>query len=201
MNIIQKFGFTAAVAAIIVTGGCSSDGANLPALSASPSVDDSYVLGAGDKLQIALYNASVGTDHTGPAANGADEFVVSEDGSVDAPLIGPTPASGKTVDQLKQEITTKLSQGYLKDPKIGVSLVTYRPFFIVGEVNHPGSYPCSARSRVLSAVALAGGYTYRANEDFAIVERRQGDKIVTGRVSPDTPILPDDVVRITQRYF
>jgi polysaccharide export outer membrane protein len=202
MNIIKQFGFVTATAALFATGGCAPDGANLPPLSSTAAIDGSYVLGAGDRLAIELYGTNTGVEPaSGPAATGVEQFVISEDGSVDAPLIGALPASGLTVDQLKTEITAKLSQGYLKDPKVGVSLITYRPFYIVGEVNHPGSYPCNARSRILSAVALAGGYTYRANEDFAIIERRQGDKIITGRVAPDTAILPDDVIRITQRYF
>jgi polysaccharide export outer membrane protein len=201
MNIIRTLGLATAASAILATAACAPDGAGLPPLSSSATIDDSYVLDAGDKLQITLYDASVGTDRAGAAASGADQFVVSENGEIEAPFIGSLPARGKTVDQLKQEIIAKLSQGYVKDPKIGVSMVTYRPFFIVGEVNHPGSYPCTARSRTLSAVALAGGYTYRANEEFAIVERRKGDQIITGRVGPNTPILPDDVIRITQRYF
>ncbi|MDB5395608.1 MAG: polysaccharide biosynthesis [Rhodospirillales bacterium] len=201
MNIMLHFGFATATAAILVVGGCTSDGAHLPALAESSTLDDSYVLGAGDRLQIELYDMNTGVERPGPAGNGADQFVVSENGTIEAPLIGSLPAAGLTVDQLKREIIAKLSEGYLKDPKIGVTMVTYRPFYIVGEVNHPGSYPCTARSRTVSAVALAGGYTYRANEEFAIIERRQGDKIVTGRAGPDTTILPDDVIRITQRYF
>ena len=201
MNIMLHFGFATATVAILVAGGCASDGAHLPPIAEAATLDESYLLGAGDKLQIALYGMNTGAERPGAAGNDADQFVVSENGTIEAPLIGSLPASGLTVDQLKQEITAKLSQGYLKDPKVGVSMVTYRPFYIVGEVNKPGSYPCTARSRTVSAVALAGGYTYRANEEFAIVERRQGDKIVKGRAGPDTAILPDDVIRITQRYF
>ncbi len=198
MNNTLRYG--SIVGIMLLIAGCASDGAGLPPLSSSATLDDSYVLGAGDKLQIALYDANLGTDR--PAVgNGGEQFTVSESGSVDAPMIGAVPAAGLTVDQLKEQITAKLAQGYLKHPKVGVELVTYRPFYIVGEVNHPGAYPCTARSRVLSAVAIAGGYTYRANEDFAVVERKQGDKIVSGRVGPDTAILPDDVIRITQRYF
>jgi len=201
MNIFRTLGLATAASALLATAACAPDGASLPQLSSTATIDDSYVLDAGDKLQITLYDATGGADRAGAAANGTDQFVVSENGEIDAPFIGPVPARGKTVDELKKEIITKLSQGYVKDPKVGVSMVTYRPFFIVGEVNRPGSYPCSARSRTLSAVALAGGYTYRANEEFAIVERRKGDTIITGRVGPNTPILPDDVIRVTQRYF
>ncbi len=201
MNIFRTLGLATAASALLATAACAPDGASLPTLSSSATIDDSYVLDAGDKLQITLYDASVGADRSGTPASGADQFVVSENGDIEAPMVGSVPARGKTVDELKQDLVAKLSQGYVKDPKVGVSMVTYRPFYIVGEVNHPGAYPCTARSRTLSAVALAGGYTYRANEEFAIVERRKGDQIITGRVGPNTPILPDDVIRVTQRYF
>jgi polysaccharide biosynthesis/export protein len=180
--------------------GCAPKGSDLPALSQSQSPGSSYILGAGDRLQITLYGTPQGDRQTvGPDGTGATE--VSEAGTADAPMIGSVPATGLTIDQLKREITAKLADGYIKDPKVAVNILTYRPFYIVGEINHPGSYPCTARSRVLSAVATAGGFTYRANEEFVVVERKEGDKIVSGRLDPDATILPDDVIRVTQRYY
>src|ERR1700754_2783649 len=152
MNIFRILGLATAASALLATAACSPDGASLPPLSSTATIDDSYVLDAGDKLQITLLEAVPSADRTSASANGADQFVVSENGDIEAPFIGSVPARGKTVDELKAEIVAKLSQGYVKDPKVSVSMVTYRPFFIVGEVNHPGSYPCSARSRTLSAV-------------------------------------------------
>lgn len=179
--------------------GCASSGADLPPLPAATKLSDVYVLGAGDKLRIVLY----GGDPTNARAGGdaANQFVVSDTGTVDAPYIGETAAAGLTVDQLKRNITAKLADGYVKDPKVGIDIVVTRPFFIVGEVNHPGAYPCTTGSRLVSAVAVAGGYTYRANEDFAVVERKQGDRVVKGRAAPDTPILPDDVIHVPERYY
>jgi polysaccharide export outer membrane protein len=150
-------------------------------------------------LRIVLYNGDPTNTRTGGEA--ANQYVISDTGMVDAPYIGQVEAAGLTVDQLKQNITAKLADGYVKDPKVGIDIVVSRPFYIVGEVNHPGAYPCTTGSRLVSAVAIAGGYTYRANEDFAVVERKQGDRIVTGRAAPDTPILPDDVIHIPERYY
>jgi len=179
--------------------GCASTGADLPQLPAATKLSDVYVLGAGDKLRIVLY----GGDPTAarPEGEAANQYVISDTGTVGAPYIGEIAAAGLTVDQLKRNITAKLADGYVKDPKVGIDIVVSRPFYIVGEVNHPGAYPCTTGSRLVSAVALAGGYTYRANEDFAVVERKQGDRIVTGRAAPDTPILPDDVIHVPERYY
>ncbi len=188
------------IASILATG-CAPRGSDMAVLDTPTSLDSSYRLGPGDKLEIVIYGTGDATNHVGGPGDGLGQYVVSETGTVDAPLIGAVTASGLTVDQLKRQITEKLAQGYIKDPKVGLNVLAYRPFYIVGEVNHPGSYPCTAKSRVISAVATAGGYTYRAAEDFAIIERRQGDKIVTGRVGPDAQVLPDDVIRISERYY
>jgi polysaccharide export outer membrane protein len=197
--------FDKTIAILCVTGGallagCAPKGSELPVLSQTPSINSSYVLGPGDRLQISLYGGPQSERQpTGADAMGPTD--VSEAGTVDAPMIGSVHAAGLTIDDLKREITTKLADGYVKDPKVAVNILSYRPFYIVGEVNHPGSYPCTAKSRVLSAVATAGGFTYRANEDFVVVERKEGEKIVTGRLDPDAAILPDDVIRVTQRYY
>ena len=180
--------------------GCAPKGSDLPALSQTSTMNSSYVLGAGDRLQITLYGAPQ-LERQGLSADGSGPTEVSEAGTVDAPMIGAVPAAGLTIDQLKKEITAKIADGYVRDPKVSVNILTYRPFYIVGEVNRPGSYPCTAKSRVLSAVATAGGFTYRANEEFVVVERRDGDKIITGRLDPDAAIMPDDVIRVTQRYY
>lgn len=193
----------ATIVALALTAGCAPRGSDMAALETPSSLNSSYILGTGDRLEIVVYGTNTGDVAVRPngAGDGGGQYVVSETGTVDAPYIGTVMASGLTVDALKQEITQKLAQGYINDPKVGVNVVAYRPYYIVGEVNHPGAYPATAKSRVISAVATAGGYTYRAAEDFAIIERRQGDKVVSGRASPDTPVLPDDVIRISERYY
>jgi polysaccharide biosynthesis/export protein len=101
---------------------------------------------------------------------GADElkgqYPVQDDGTISILLIGKVPAAGLTVDELEKKIAAKFTEGsILTHPEVGISVVTYRPFYILGEVAKPGSYPYASGMRVLSAVAAAQGYTYRANQD------------------------------------
>ncbi len=91
----------------------------------------------------------------------------------------------------------KLAQGYLKNPKVSVTILAYRPFYIYGEVTKPGEYPYASGMRVMSAVATAGGYTYRANQNYVVVTRHGQER----KALPGTPILPDDIIRVPERYF
>jgi polysaccharide export outer membrane protein len=82
-----------------------------------------------------------------------------------------------------------------------VEVLTYRPVFILGEVTKPGQYPYQPRMTVLTAVAVAGGFTYRAQTGFASILRNDGDHPVEGRVDRDTTVRPGDVITIFDRYF
>jgi polysaccharide biosynthesis/export protein len=176
----------AALAVIFCLAGCSP-GRNLPLLP--PNVDVSnYRLGAGDRIGIKVLGAD---ELSGP-------YLVQSDGTIRMLLIGSVPAAGLTTQQLEQEISERLRAGkYLTNPRTSVSVTTYRPFYILGEVARPGDYPYASGMRVLSAVAAAQGYTYRANEDFVIIVRngqlRRADVL--------TSIQPDDIIRVPERYF
>lgn len=158
-------------------------------LSAASDIDD-YVLGVGDKLRITVYGE---TDLSG-------EFQVSSTGMVSMPLIGETRAQGTTVSKLKSSITAKLMDGYLKDPKVSMEVLNYRPFFIVGEVMKPGSYDYQNGMSVINAVALAGGYTYRADKDDITI-KRGGKNGKPEKVKEDTTVGAGDVVTVPERFF
>jgi polysaccharide biosynthesis/export protein VpsN len=149
-----------------------------------------YVLGVGDKLRITVYGE---TDLSG-------EFQVSSTGMVSMPLIGETRAAGTTVEKLKAAITAKLLDGYLKDPKVSMEVLNYRPFFIVGEVMKPGSYDYQNVMTVINAVALAGGYTYRADKDDIKV-KRGGQNGKEEKAKEDTTVGAGDVVTVPERFF
>ena len=91
-----------------------------------------YHLGSGDRVKVTVFGED---DLSG-------EFEVDGSGNISMPLIGTVPAGQKTVGELEQQIMTQLKDGYLKDPKIAIEVLNYRPFYILGEVNEPGSYPC-----------------------------------------------------------
>jgi polysaccharide biosynthesis/export protein len=176
-----------ALALIGLLAACSSEGSGLPQLEAAKTDDTNYRLGPGDKLHIQVLGAE---DLTG-------DYAVGDNGTINSPLIGDVKAAGLTRSQLEREFEKKLAQGYIKNPHVSVSVLTYRPFYIYGEVTKPGEYPYANGMRVMSAVATAGGYTYRANENYVVVTRDG----VQRKAPPNAPIQPDDVIKVPERYF
>lgn len=149
-----------ALAAGMALVACSA-GSGLPMLPATADTDAAYRLGPGDQLNIKVVGAE---DITG-------EYPVSDSGTISVPLVGDVKAAGLTRSQLEHEIAAGLAQGYIRNPRVNVSITKYRPFYIYGEVAKPGEYPYASGMRVLNAIATAGGYTYRANKGYVVVTR------------------------------
>jgi protein involved in polysaccharide export with SLBB domain len=153
---------------------------------------DGYRLGSGDRVRITVFGHQ---DLTG-------EYAVDGGGQLSFPLIGQVKAGGMSGAELERELISKLSPEYLKNPSVSVEVLTYRPFYIVGEVRTPGSYPFVSGMTVLNAIALAGGYTYRARENSFYVTRpsQNGgkDKLTA---NADTQIFPGDIITVRERYF
>ena len=135
----------------------------LTAISASAFAqsDLQYQLGPGDKLRVTVFGEE---DLSG-------EFEIDGSGRISMPLIGVVDLRSKSLRQAEAEIVAMLLDGYLRNPKVSVDVLNYRPFYILGEVNEPGSYPYRAGMTVLNAVVLAGGYTPRADEDDITIQR------------------------------
>jgi polysaccharide export outer membrane protein len=184
MRVKVLFALAALVA--LALSGCSSDG-GLPPLPATNASEASYQLGPGDKMHINVFGAE---DLTG-------DFVVSDTGSLSFPLIGDVKAAGLTPAQLTKSISSRLADGFMRDPKVSVQVTSYRPFYIFGEVTRPGEYPYSAGMSVLNAVALGGGYSYRANQSYVVVRRDNKDYSANGQ----SHILAGDIIRVPERYF
>jgi polysaccharide biosynthesis/export protein len=164
-----------------------SPGRNLPELPSRPNIA-AYHLGPGDKLDVKVLGAD--------ELNG--QYTVQDDGTIRMLLVGEVPVAGLTPDQVQAEIEQKLRAGrYLKDPHANVAIANYRSFYILGEVASPGGYPYVSGMKVLSAIAAAHGYTYRANENYVIITRN-GEPHRAGNL---TAIQPDDIIRVPERYF
>lgn len=170
---------------ILGTAATNADGTPAVRLSAP-----AYTLDSGDRIRIVVFRHE---DLSG-------EFEIDGGGNFAMPLIGEVSAAGLTTRQLEDRIATKLKDGYLVDPQISIEVLNYRPFFILGEVNAPGSYPYVSGMSVINAVALAGGFTYRAKED-GIEIQRGGSGAPSVIVTPDTPVLPGDIIRVPERFF
>lgn len=165
--------------------GAATD-AGLPAAALSH-----YVLGPGDGVRVVVFGEN---DLSG-------EFSIGTTGLLDLPLVGTVAAGGKTPGELSKTIAAALSPNYLRDPRVSVEVIKYRPFFILGEVKAPGSYPYAADLSVRSAAALAGGYTYRAKTGHAYITRVVEGHESKQRVSPETPVLPGDIIEVPERFF
>jgi polysaccharide export outer membrane protein len=151
-----------------------------------------YRLGAGDLLRVLTF----GEDQL------TGEFRVNDQGSLGLPLVGSVPATGKTAQQLEADISAALTRGdYLKNPHVTVEVIAYRPIFVLGEVSKPGQFPYQPGMTFLTAVAVAGGFTYRAVQDYGEVVRATRGVATTGRVTSNTFLAPGDVVRVLERYF
>jgi protein involved in polysaccharide export with SLBB domain len=168
-------------------------GGNVAAQTAAdPSATPApYRLGSGDKLQIAVYGEQ---ELTG-------EQFVGPDGSVTLPLIGRVVAKGRTAAEVSEDIRARLADGFVQNPSVAVTIVAYRPFYILGEVNSPGQYEYAQGMTVLSAVARAGGFTYRAKKSEVFVKREGDPREYHVRVTNDLLIQPGDTIRVGERYF
>ena len=150
-----------------------------------------YVLGVSDRIKLTVYGE----------ADLSGEYEVSSTGVIALPLIGDVPAAGQPVRAFEKAVRAKLSQGYLKDPRVSAQVVNYRPFFILGEVAKPGSYPYVNGMTIVNAVALAGGYTYRADKEDIMIKRANDQTKQEVSVREEGSVMPGDVIRVPQRFF
>jgi polysaccharide export outer membrane protein len=189
MRFPGRWGYVAGAFALAL-GGCNP-GANLPMVQ-SPSSSAGYRLSTGDQIRIITFNE--------PGLSG--EFGIDDSGYVALPLLGPIAAEGLTTRALAAKLSASLHEkNLLNDPSIVVEVVKYRPVFVLGEVQHPGPFPFVPHMTMLSAVALAGGYTPRAVKSRAEVIRTEDGATVKGRVEPDSVVEPGDIITVFERTF
>ncbi len=150
-----------------------------------------YRLGPGDSINITVYGEDdlSGTFHI----NGTEH--------ISLPLIGKLKIGGLTLEETEAEVTTALKQGFIKEPYVSVDIITYRPFYILGEIKQPGSYEYVDGINALNAVAISGGFTYRANEKKVEVLRRCHGANSFQEMSMNSAIMPGDIIRIKERFF
>jgi len=150
-----------------------------------------YQLGVGDKVHIIVFNEP---DLTG-------DFDVNDQGILSLPLIGQIHVAGMTLSQAQDVITQKYAANYLVNPRVNVQILNYRPFYVIGEVKTPGSYPYVSGMTVLNAIALAGGYTPRGNENNIVVKHADDPSVQEQKIGENDPVKPGDIIRVNQKLF
>jgi polysaccharide export outer membrane protein len=178
-----------------ISGAITSWPANVLAQQAqllSPaSAADSYVLGANDRVRLKVYGEP----------DIAGEYEVDNNGNVSIPLAGHIRAAGLTTRQLERAVASALSKGIVRDPRVNVEVALYRPYYILGEVKKGGEYPYRLGLTVMDAVASAGGFTYRANENKVYLRRSGAGVEEVHALDAPVPVFPGDNIRIPERYF
>jgi polysaccharide biosynthesis/export protein len=150
-----------------------------------------YRVGAGDKLSVRVAGEA---DLTG-------EFPVDASGAISMPYVQSATVAGMSTPQIEQMITSRLRNGYLKDPQVSVQVTTLRPFYIMGEVTTAGSFAYQPGITVQNAVAIAGGYGTRADKNEVLLTRRDVTGTRTSKVPVTTQIYPGDIVYVRERWF
>lgn len=164
---------------------------DLPA-HAAMAQSDTYLLSPGDKLKVTVFNEP---DLTG-------EFQINHSGTISFPLIGTVAATGLSATELQNQLQRQLRNGYVRNARVSVEVAAYRPFNVFGEVKNAGQYPFRPGLTVQDAIAMAGGFSYRANSRTVYVRRANANTEVTVQLDgPRVAILPGDDVRVTERYF
>ena len=151
-----------------------------------------YKLASGDIIRINVF---------GEPDLSFDEIRLTDAGTFSYPFVGEMRARGKTAVELEADLTAALRGDFLVDPRVSISVLEYREFFISGEVKEPGGYKYQPGLNLRRAIALAGGLTERASVNRITVVRDQDTSRKPVRVTLDTPVMPGDTINIDQGFF
>lgn len=179
-----------AAALLLLTMSCSSGLSGLSAIE--PAQPAPYRLGPGDEIRITVLGFDALTN----------DYIVSDAGTISMPMLSVMNVQGKTTADLEHAVMAQLEGRELAvKPSVSAQVQKYRPFFILGEVQRPGQYPYVPGMSVLTAVSIAGGYTFRAETQYAAITRQNGEKIIKGRARQQTPVLPGDTIYVYEDWF
>ncbi len=169
----------------------SAQSAIQASVSTPAEANSAYKLGPGDEVHIAVFNEP----------DLSVQQKISANGQISVPLIGDVAANGLSTEELSHALAERFQNGFLRNPRVSVSVITYRPFYVIGEVNNPGAFPYTANLTIESAIATAGGFNHRASRNQVFV-KHQGD--MTEHAYPLTAAVdlqPGDTIRIGQSFL
>ncbi len=183
---------TAAALSVILMAfapGCANRSYQSEMLAASP--DTPYAVGSGDRLRIIVF----GQDSL------SNSYSVDATGHISLPLIGLVPVNGMSTAAIQRAVEERLRNGFLREPRVSCEVEAYRPFFILGEVTTAGQYPYVNGMTVKTAVAIAGGFSPRAAQSYAVMTRVVDGRQLSGEVDMGQAVQPGDTIQIRERFF
>jgi protein involved in polysaccharide export with SLBB domain len=154
--------------------------------------DDGYTLNAGDSIRVHVYGES---DLT------FEKLLIGQNGRISYPFLGELKVTGKSASGLQAEIINGLRPDYLIDPRVSVSVVKYRSFFVNGEVKKPGGVDFQPGLTLRKAISLAGGFTERANKKKVLVIPDNDPELKEQEVGMGYRIQPGDIITVQDTFF
>ena len=179
-----------AFALVLSAGGCADSVPLAGPQFVAAKADRAYRMDTGDQVKVTVF----GED------NLSGQFEVNAAGQVPLPLVGDQQAKGLTLQEFKDQVSRRLAQGYLNNPKVSVEILNYRPIYVHGEVRSGGEFKYKTGISLRDAIAMAGGYTYRANQNVVYIARG-GNSEAAVSTATGLSILPGDNIRIPERFF
>jgi polysaccharide export outer membrane protein len=149
-----------------------------------------YRLAPGDRVKMTVFGQN----------NVTGEYSIDAAGTITIPLAaGPIRIKGLTAEKAARYIQEQLvAVNAFRDPRVSVELVSFAPVYVLGEVNRPGEFIYRPGMSLFSAVALAGGFTFRANQNRAFI-RASDERIETDyKIKSDIAVMPGDVIRVPE---
>lgn len=157
----------------------------------SPADSRTYRLGSGDVINITVFD-----EEDLSRLN----YRLPDTGLITFPF-GEVHALGLSISELETSVIEGLRKGYLKNPRVSVSMVEYRPFFVIGQVNHPGGYPYQIGMTVRKAIALAGGFAPRGSESKVFIVREADTQNMQAKIDLDGDVFAGDTVTVEEGFF
>jgi len=183
---------SASLAIVLLLSGCGAgtlsetEQQHLAAAASAPAT-----LQPGDKISVVVF----GEDKL------SGDYELDQAGQISVPLAGTIKAQGLTQNELEQALAKKFRSEYLRNPKVTVTIATLAPYYMMGEIKNPGQFAYRSGLNVLTAMAIAGGPTYRANRTTVEIQRRGEANKREYPISASVPVLPGDLINVPQRYF
>jgi len=177
-------------AAFLLLGACAGSVSTLPPVQSV--ADQTYRLGPGDELRIVVYGFDSITN----------AYTVSDAGTISLPMLASMDVEGLSTADLESAISGELrTRDLAPRASVSVQVQKFRPFYILGEVQRPGQYPYVPGMTVLTAVSIAGGYTFRANKRDAELVRTKKNVSYRVRAGTDARVLPGDTLLVPEAWF
>jgi polysaccharide biosynthesis/export protein VpsN len=162
-----------------------------PSAAQKKAVRD-YVLAAGDVISVSVFGQ----------AELSGDFTVSEEGNIGFPLLGAVAVRNLKPKQVEQALVKRLKEGLLVNPKVNVTVKSYRLVYISGQIQQPNGYAFTPGMTVRKLISVAGGFTERASRSRIFVISEGAEKSSEPKkIKLDAQVQPGDIISVEESFF